>query len=167
MKFPLRMTNILFDFFPGTNPHMTKSLPLFSPHAQRMIYSHMLFRQNFHFNTGKKKGLMCHNGIKERTGMSSYVFFFSRKKTDTLIIIKTTGHIDFIYHYLCVKYDIVFGQSQPRRPQRILDWGTNVSLAMCFFQFQAHIKCLEMSTFIISLILFYYYISILFSIIME
>lgn len=161
MKFPSRMTNILFDCFPVTNPHLTKS-SLFLLHAQKWFIVTCYLDRTLISILERKRHLcaICH----QRKNKNVLLCFFPQEVNSPCHCKGCRTCSLYVPFSLCIIYDTGLGQSQTRRPQRILDWGTNLSLAMCLSQLHAHIKCLEMSTFIIfynSTQLFYFYFLLL------
>lgn len=70
--------------------------------------------------------------------MSCYALYYEENKYYPLLV-KVTGSVFegtfSSFTIICAIYEPGLGQSQPARPQRVLDWGTNVSLTMCLSQF--------------------------------
>lgn len=122
-----------------------KAFSLFSLHAWRMIYSHIL-RWNFNLILERKRDRsVCQNGVRGKKQNVLFCFYLLGKQ---LSPVTSEGHREcylrthslHLLWSMCVKYETGIGQSQPRRSER----------PSCFSQFQTHIKYLEMSTFIIS-----------------
>lgn len=68
-----------------------KAFPLFSLHVWRMSYSHIWYRRNFNFSTGKEKGFICVIRCQGKNNLSCYAFFCEGNRYH-LSLVKETGY---------------------------------------------------------------------------